>query len=186
MSEDLFNKNKIKKHKCKNNILNCHLNNCSCLKKRQYVDYDENLYLSNINKQNDKHIFDISEESAFISVYNFHQKTDYKKFKNLVCCICSERKIVPIDIISFEQIATILKFKKLLDISNLSYNFDKINFTYNTPFNVLNNMVLEKQGFDIENNKCVVCNSCIYYLKKNQIPTTGLINELYLGKFQVV
>lgn len=172
-----------KLNKCKNEILNCHLNNCYCLRKRKYIDHDDNLFLENLEIPNDNNsVYEISREILFKNVYDYCQNTDYKKYKNIICCICSETKITPINNICYETIPNILKYKILLNKSNLAYSFNDENFNYKYPFNELNNLVLDNKGFDYNNNKCVVCSHCNYYLKKNQISSMGLINELYIGE----
>ncbi len=79
---------------------------------------------------------------------NFHMETDYKKICRIVCCVCA-RFFISSSINTYQHSITYLyKYKSLLN-KELLYDYnDNNNFKYPDQFELLDDMVLHKNGFN--------------------------------------
>lgn len=126
--------------------------------------------------------YDINEKHIFSCVNNYLTASNISNFNHVICCVCGESKLRPLDKISSRTKSFILQQRHLLHYSQLRYKFDRKNFEYEGSFNVLNELVLDSNGFNYTTDNLNICASCENYLDKRTLPKYGLINELYIGK----
>ena len=90
-------------------------------------------------------------------IFDFENKTDPNKLSKFTCTICSRVPIV--NNTKLEQhlysIAYLTNFKQILK-NRLNSNYCNENFIFNSDFQKLNGMILNKNGFNSKSNKVSV------------------------------
>lgn len=190
--------------KIKNDIITKYCNDCelflhsSCLEKLtqnfNLVNKDCPLCKNNFSRfkvTNDK----LKDDNyGFLNINTFEQnidlvikydnETNYKKLFNFTCCVCSKNCISK-DIDYLKSLDIVLNLKENLHLNNLTYENKHIflnDFIYSGKFEILNELVLNQEGFDYDSNKVKICNECFKYLNKKKLPKLALVNNLYTGQ----
>ena len=105
----------------------------------------------------------------FKCLRDFNNVTNYKKLYRQVCGICGQINIANQPLIP-QPINFLLTHEDILHKNNNVIYYlrecDLAELKYKQPSNVLNDLILEVEGF--EENKVVICNDCHRDLKKKK------------------
>jgi len=110
----------------------------------------------------------------------FYLNTDHKFINRFICSVCGTFNLVSSKHKHEYDYNILLRNDHHLKSSQLNdFSFHN-DFIYET-FPELNGLVLDRDGFIVENKKVKLCDNCHVKLKKIELPKYALANNLYVG-----